>query len=227
MTDLTDKIDHELSSFGLKIRGIKIFDEPVLIDGLNAKSVALIGHIGSEHWDCFEDWWSKEQNSQIEHPLDEWSKLIIKPLACKFQGAAVFPSDKPYYPFQNWALAAGNLSKSKINVLINKEYGTWHGYRGAIAFDFTAEITAFDEMALDLCASCFDKPCISACPVKAFSSEHFLYSECQDYLKSEQGAQSCMANGCASRNACPYGERYKYKSPHMRFHMRAFRNSDM
>ncbi|MEP6242800.1 MAG: hypothetical protein ABJ086_05060 [Lentilitoribacter sp.] len=57
MTDLTDKIDHELSSFGLKTRGIKIFDDPVLIDGLNAKSVALIGHTGSEHWEFFENWW--------------------------------------------------------------------------------------------------------------------------------------------------------------------------
>lgn len=227
MTDLTDKIDGELSNFGLKIRGVQIFDAPLLIDGIKAKFVVLIGHTGSEHWDCFEDWWSKTQNSEIEHPLDEWSKSIIRPLAHKFQGVAVFPSDEPYYPFQNWALAAGNLSKSKINILINEEYGTWHGYRGAIAFEFAAEITAFDEIAIDICASCIDKPCLSACPVNAFSSERFLYSECQDYLKSEPGAQNCMANGCASRNACPYGERYKYKSPHMKFHMRAFRNWDM
>lgn len=227
MTDLTDKIDGELSNFGLKIRGVQIFDAPLLIDGIKAKFVVLIGHTGSEHWDCFEDWWSKTQTSEIEHPLDEWSKSIIRPLAHKFQGVAVFPSDEPYYPFQNWALSAGNLSKSKINILINEEYGTWHGYRGAIAFDFAAEITAFDEIAIDICASCIDKPCLSACPVNAFSSERFLYSECQDYLKSEPGAQNCMANGCASRNACPYGERYKYKSPHMKFHMRAFRNWGM
>lgn len=227
MTGLTNNIDLELSTFGLKIRGIQIFDEPCLIDGLNAKFVVLIGHTGSTHWQSFENWWSKEQNSEIKHPLDEWSKWIIKPLARKFQGVAVFPSDEPYYPFQNWALSAGNLSKSKINILINEEYGTWHGYRGAIAFNFVPEITSLDEIAVDICASCIDKPCLSACPVEAFSSDHFLYSECQSYLKSEQGAQNCMANGCASRNACPYGERYKYKSPHMKFHMRAFRNTDM
>lgn len=215
-------LDRELSNFGLKIRSVKVFNEPNVIDGLKAKSVAIIGHLGSDHWEYFVNWWSKGNNNDLDHPLDDWSKGILKPLAKTYNGVAVFPSDEPYYPFQNWALESDNLSKSQINLLISEEYGTWHGYRGAIALDFVLETPSSTASVPDLCATCQDKPCLSACPVDAFSSENFLYSECQNYLKTELGNQTCMSHGCAARNACPYGERYSYKSPHMRFHMRAF-----
>lgn len=223
MSSLLQKIEADLSDFGLKIRSVRVFDEPTNIEGLNAKSVALIGHIGSAHWDHFENWWSQDQNKELEHPLDEWSKSIIKPLARKFRGVAVFPSDEPYYPFQNWALDSNNLSSSKINILINKDIGTWHGYRGALAFDFELDGKSTSIEALDLCATCIDKPCMSACPVNAFGSENFLYSDCQSYLATQEGEATCMTHGCSARNACPYGVEHKYKSPHMKFHMRAFR----
>ncbi|MEP3197489.1 MAG: ferredoxin [Lentilitoribacter sp.] len=223
MSTLLQNIDADLSAFGLKIRSVKVFEEPTNIECLEAKSVALIGHIGSEHWDYFESWWSQGQNKDLEHPLDEWSKWIIKPLAHKFQGVAVFPSDEPYYPFQNWALDSDNLSSSKINILINEDIGTWHGYRGALAFDVALDAQSSSIEASNLCATCVDKPCISACPVNAFGSESFLYSGCQSYLATQVGETTCMEHGCAARNACPYGVEHKYKSPHMKFHMRAFR----
>lgn len=223
MSSLVQKIDADLSDFGLKIRSVKIFDKPTKIEGFDAKSVALIGHVGSAHWDCFEKWWSQDQNKELEHPLDEWSKWILRPVAKKYDGVALFPSDEPYYPFQNWALDSDNLSSSRINILINQDLGTWHGYRGAIAFDSVLDGQNSSIEALDLCASCIDKPCLSACPVNAFGSDNFLYSECQSYLATQVGEATCMEHGCAARNACPYGVKHKYKSPHMKFHMRAFR----
>ena len=223
MSSFLQKIEAELSDFGLKIRSVRVFNEPTIIEGLKAKSVALIGHVGSAHWDHFEKWWSLDQNKELEHPLDEWSKWIIYPIAKKYDGVALFPSDEPYYPFQNWALDSDNLSSSKINILINQDLGTWHGYRGAIAFDFMLDGQSSTINAPDLCATCIDKPCMSACPVNAFGSANFLYSECQSYLATPLGEATCMEHGCSARNACPYGVEHKYKSPHMKFHMRAFR----
>ena len=223
MTELVKIIDRELSAFGLRIRGIKVFDETTPIEGLDAQCVALIGHIGGENWDQFQTWWGKDDHQDLEHPLDAWSKEIINPLAKKYDGVAVFPSDEPYYPFQNWALDSELLSKSLINLLISEDFGTWHGYRGAIAFEEKLDLACTENHALDVCATCVDKPCLSACPVNAFGGDEFLYAECQSYLKTKEGEASCMTDGCSARNACPYGQQYKYKSPQMKFHMRAFR----
>lgn len=223
MTDLVKIIDRELSAFGLRIRGVKIFDKVTPIAGVDSKCVALIGHIGGENWDHFQAWWGKADHQNLDHPLDIWSKEIINPLAQKYDGVAVFPSDEPYYPFQNWALESEALSKSLINLLISEDFGTWHGYRGAIAFEEKLDFSDYENHALDVCATCVDKPCLSACPVNAFGGAEFLYAECQSYLKTKEGEASCMTHGCSARNACPYGQEYKYKSPQMKFHMRAFR----
>lgn len=223
MSDLAKDIDRELSAFGLRIRGVKVFDKTTPIEGVDAKCVALIGHIGGENWDHFQAWWTQDRNKELEHPLDAWSKEIINPLARKHNGVAVFPSDEPYYPFQNWALESELLSKSLINLLISGDFGTWHGYRGAIAFEEKLDFACRENLALDICATCVDKPCLSACPVGAFSGDDFLYSDCQSYLKTKEGEASCMMDGCSARNACPYGVEHKYKSPQVKFHMRAFR----
>lgn len=223
MSDLAKDIDRELSVFGLRIRGVKVFDEVTPIEGLDACCVALIGHVGGENWDQFQNWWSRNGHQEIEHPLDAWSKEIIKPLAQKYDGVAVFPSDEPYYPFQNWAIGSERLSQSLINLLISEEFGTWHGYRGAIVFKNKLEFSINEDLSLDLCTTCEDKPCLSACPVSAFSGDEFLYSDCQSYLSTQEGEATCMTQGCSARNACPYGVEYKYKSPQMKFHMRAFR----
>ena len=58
--------------------------------------------------------------------------------AAEIGGQAIFPSDKPYMPFQQWAMQAEGLKKSPLGMLIHPVYGLWHAYRGAILMPASA-----------------------------------------------------------------------------------------
>ena len=68
---------------------------------------------------------------------------------------------------------------------------------------------------------CDGKPCLSACPVQAFSGQSFAVDACRSHLRGPLGAQ-CVQGGCLARNACPEGADYRYQSAHAAFHMQAF-----
>lgn len=209
-----------LAASGLIPRGTAALAEPlVLPDGSTAKSVILIGHAGSSIWPHFSKW--LEGRSKDEpNPLDTWSKEVIGAAAREFGGHAVFPSDKPYLPFQQWAMMAEGLKPSPLGMLIHPVYGLWHAYRGAVLFsDLTLSLGV--EKLSHPCDTCIEKPCLSACPVNAFSDDGFAVGDCRTYLTSHSG-HHCMDNGCQARGACPVGMEYAYVPGQMRFHMRAF-----
>lgn len=92
------------------------------------QSVLLIGHAGSSIWPHFTAWLAR-QNPPPENPLDKWSKQIITAAAIEIGGQAVFPSDNPYLPFQQWAMEAEGLRPSPLGILSHPVYGLWHAYR--------------------------------------------------------------------------------------------------
>lgn len=202
-----------------------------LESGEPVSAICLIGHAGSELWPMFEAW--HRQHSGIADPLDSWSKATINPIAAAVGGEAVFPSDKPWHPFQQWAMVAEGLKPSPLGLLIHPDYGLWHGYRGAILFGERARSglsipdcgkpgDASDSAAFHPCDTCIDKPCLSACPVEAFTPAGFAAADCRCYLKSEAGRNGCMHSGCLARDACPVGREYRYNAEQIRFHMAAF-----
>ena len=65
-------------------------------------------------------------------------------------GTAWFPSEKPWQPFQQWAMRAEGLKASPLGVLIHPDYGLWHGYRGAIGFAARMEFSATTRKAASL-----------------------------------------------------------------------------
>ncbi len=223
----------QLAAHGLMLRGVIHFDEsdnrPRISNTKFAKSLVLIGHAGKSVWQHFSAW-SSLQSPALEHPLDTWSKAAIIPIASQFGGHAVFPSDRPYQPFQQWAMEAEGLKPSPLGLLIHPVFGTWHAYRGAILFDeltqsqFLKELSQPIEKLSHPCDTCVSKPCLSVCPVSAFSEAGFAVDDCRDYLDSTEG-QSCMTQGCAARGACPVGTQYKYEREQLQFHMRAFANA--
>lgn len=74
------------------------------------------------------------------------------------------------------------------------------------------------------CTSCRDKPCLSACPVGAFTGERYEVAACARHLRTDQ-APRCMTLGCRARDACPVAPEKRYRDEQIRFHMEAFLRS--
>jgi hypothetical protein len=96
----------------------------------------------------------------------------------------------------------------------------WHGYRGALLFAAAIALPPPDRRASP-CASCADRPCLSACPVGAFDGTAYDVPACARHLASEP-EPACMDSGCLARHACPIGRDYRYAPAQARFHMQSF-----
>ena len=226
----SSEIGDNLARHGLILRGGFAFAPgdaaPAIVGRGPARAVLLIGQRGAEPWPHFEAWLAN-QSQAIANPLDTWSRQIIEGLAFECGTHAVFPSDKPYLPFQQWAMRAEGLLPSPLGILMHPEYGLWHAYRGALLFDDTAPVDACHDLSPPpaasnhLCALCAGKPCLNACPVGAHRVEGFDYPGCLAYVRSATGG-ACRSDGCFDRNACPYGTAFRYPADVQAFHMAAF-----
>ncbi|QKC83356.1 hypothetical protein [Mesorhizobium sp. NZP2077] len=218
-------IEEITAAFGansLILRGGFVFPCNELVphgaSGAPARSVLLVGQAGAAPWLHFLRW--REQQSQtIANPLDSWSRQVIGDVAEKFGARAVSPSDKPYLPFQQWAMRAEGLKPSPLGILMHPQYGLWHAYRGALLFE---DEIAFPEQgeAIHLCDACVEKPCVKSCPVDAYSVEGFAYQACLAHVRGV--GEPCRSGGCLDRNACPYGTEYRYPPEVQAFHMASF-----
>lgn len=212
-----------LADHGLILRGGFNFDAgeaaPTGSSGNAAKSVVLVGQAGDAPWPHFLRW-RAGQPSDLVNPLDTWSRQVIGDVAARFGARAVSPSDRPYLPFQKWAMRAEGLKPSPLGVLMHPEYGLWHAYRGALLFDVEIPVQAPREV-IHLCDLCAAKPCLKSCPVDAYSAAGFAYKACLDHVRGPTGS-ACRDGGCLDRNACPYGTEYRYRAEVQAFHMAAF-----
>lgn len=222
-SDLPGRIAGALAANGLILRGGFGFaaDEaaPPGPAGTPAKSVLLVGQAGDAPWSHFLRW-RESQARDLSNPLDSWSRQVIGEVAHHFGAHAVSPSDKPYLPFQQWAMRAEGLKPSPLGILMHPEYGLWHAYRGALLFDVEIPIQAPREV-IHLCDLCPGKPCLKSCPVDAYSEAGYAYQACLDHVRGQSGA-ACREGGCLDRNACPYGAAYRYRADAQAFHMAAF-----
>lgn len=212
-----------LAENGLILRGGFNFsageDAPPGLSGLNSRSVLLIGQAGDAPWPHFMRW-RANQTRGLTNPLDTWSRMVIGAIAAEFGARAVSPSDRPFLPFQQWAMRAEGLRPSPLGILMHPEYGLWHAYRGALLFD--VEIPVQEPLeAIHLCDLCIEKPCLKSCPAGAYSGEGFAYEACLGHVRGPHG-EACRALGCLDRNACPYGTKYRYAADEQAFHMAAF-----
>jgi hypothetical protein len=120
----------------------------------------------------------------------------------------LLPKDRPFAPFQEWAIRAEGLKPSPLGILMHSAYGLWHAYRGALLFDRELVFSA-PEKPIHHCDLCDGKPCLSACPVGAYSEHGFAYEACLSHVRSSAG-KTCRDTGCLARNACPHGADYRY-----------------
>lgn len=212
-----------LAPHGLVLRGGFNFEPgeeaPAGPSGVPAKAVLLVGQIGRAAWKPFQAWRAK-QPPGLANPLDTWSREVIGRAAERVGARAVGPNDRPFLPFQRWAMRAEGLRPSPLGLLMHPVCGLWHAYRGALLLDHALPVET-PPAVRHHCDACLEKPCLKACPVGAYSIEGFAYADCQSHLKTSEG-QPCMSGGCLARNACPVGAEFRYSAEQQAFHMRSF-----
>jgi hypothetical protein len=222
MAMVLEQIIDVISSAGFSFRGAF---HPVADDGVpeGTNTVVLMGNIGSSMWPAFDAGRRDEPDA-----MDAWTRRMLNDLVSRLgvhDGgvAAVHPSDgPPYYPFQRWAMRAEPVHQSPIGPLIHPEYGLWHAYRGALMFQAVLALPARTEVPSP-CETCEDKPCLNTCPVGAFTEGAYDATACANHLTTNEG-DTCLAQSCLARGACPVGQGYAYNEAQSRFHMDIFRD---
>lgn len=218
----TARIADRLARHGLALRGgfHPNDTDTVPRDGPmgTPQTVLLVGVVGAATWDAFQ-----AGRPDTANPLDDWTRSVVDPLAHDENATALYPNDKPYWPFQQWAKRSEPVSESPLGLLIHPYYGLWHAYRAALVFADRLHVPPRGS-APSPCETCQDRPCLSGCPVGAFSDAGYDVPSCAGHLKAPEG-RTCLDGGCAARNACPVGRDYRYGEPQIRFHMAAFARS--
>jgi hypothetical protein len=186
-------------------------------DGLpdNVNFVILIGNAGPQMFRRF----MRERTAQDS--LDDWTRSVVDPLAFDLGARAIFPFDQPPQPFLTWARRGGAGHVSPLGLNIHSTYGLWHAYRAALLFPVAFDVPRHSAGSHP-CDTCADKPCLSACPVKAFTGTEYDVGACGSHLHTDAG-QACMQDGCQARRACPIGRSFTYEPYQLKFHMRAFK----
>jgi hypothetical protein len=230
-----------LSTYGLRLRGGWIPGEgdalPAMPGGHSAAVVWMVGVVGSEFWPFFKASAQYQEYGRdgLPDPLDRWSRAIGSELASQWGGVALYPFDGPplypkFHPFQQWATRAEPLQTSPLMLRIHPDHGLWHAYRFALALPeltpgdlawVTPPASVPNLPSQDLCLTCTGQPCLSACPVKAFTGTAYTLEACAGHLHTPDGAD-CMTTGCLARRACPVGQGSRYLPEHAAFHMQAF-----
>lgn len=184
-----------------------------------ARTLVLLGYGGPEMWAAFRA--GPEARDGGRHALDRWSRRVIGALAARFGGEALFPfGGPPYQPFLRWIYRAEPVHPSRLGMAIHPERGLWSGWRGAIALKeaWEAPPPARGENPCDPCPA----PCLTACPVGAFTTQGYDVEACRAHLDSPEGA-SCRMSGCLARRACPVGRDFAHAPEQAAFHLEAFR----
>lgn len=189
---------------------------PDLSDGRRTETVVIVGNVGGRMWPAFAAGRRDEPD-----PLDAWTRRVLRPIAAGFGAEFVHPSDEPFQPFQQWAQHADDVSPSPIGLLVHPDHGLWHAYRGAFLLPTAVDGLPPVGVAEPPCLTCVGRPCLSTCPVDAFTEAGYDSVGCADHVRSGN-EPACLTDGCAARRACPVGVSFHYGPDQMRFHMAAF-----
>lgn len=205
-----------MAEYGLLVRGGFHADAR---DGApdGVQTVLLIGNAGPAQWQAM-----SEALKPGADPMNRWTQDTVGPIAEEFGAKALYPfGDPPYYPFQRWAKRAEDVASSPLGILIHPDYGLWHAYRAALCFEDQIPIPV-NAGRPSPCETCADQPCLSTCPVGAFTVDQgYNVPDCADHLRTPDGSD-CLGEGCRARRACPIGVDYRYMPEQAAFHMHAF-----
>lgn len=217
-------LNEALADIGLRLRGgfrpVPETDAALLARQPDTRTVVLVGNVGSDMW--------RRSGAAIvatgaPDPLDRWTRAVIEPIAAAHAATALFPFEgPPYWPFQRWAERAEGVRSSPLGIQIHPEFGLWHAYRAALLLPIELNLPE-PQWSGHPCDTCVGRPCLSACPVGAFTGTAYEVDRCVDHVvASKQDDRACFQSGCLARIACPVGAAWRYEPEHARFHMGAF-----
>lgn len=186
------------------------------------RTLVLVG-TDAHFWRVFRS--SPEAADGLPDPVDRFS-LRVFPLLAHQVGAddCVYPfGGPPYAPFIAWAKASGEAFDSPTGMLVHIKAGLMISYRGALVFEGERPLTGQGHP--HPCDTCNDRPCETACPVDALSTDHFYdVPSCKTYLATVAG-QSCMQEGCAVRQSCPISQSFNRPPAQSAYHMHQFKGA--
>ena len=223
-------LERNLKVLGLSVSGV--FEIPFELcpqgqGALAGKPAVMIGNFGGAMWEALRV--SPEFSDGLPNPMNRWTEREMTALARDLGAHSIFPFDKPYWPFQRLAHLATGIQPSPLGLMIHPEFGLWQALRSVLIFESDAEIVSqFNALEGELnnlihpCDSCEDKPCLTACPVGAFTGEELKVDRCFGHLDSDADPK-CMTLGCRARDACPVGVEHRYDNEQVQFHMRSYR----
>jgi hypothetical protein len=153
-------------------------------------------------------------------PLDRWSRRVIGRIACDLGAKALFPfAGPPWLPFLSWAERTGRAWASPVRLLVHDTAGLMVSFRGALALKERLDLPP--PPAAAPCATCADRPCLTACPPRALTAAGYDVPACHAFIDTPAGA-GCMGLGCAVRRACPVSRSYGRLPEQSAYHMRRF-----
>src|SRR5262249_6146757 len=154
-------LEEALARHGLRVRGgfatNSERDHEILTEAPWARSLILVGNVGSELWD--------KSGAAIAamtgpDPMDRWTRPTIALFARSLAALAVSPfAGPPYGPFQRWAERAEGVRSSPIGIQIHPLYGLWHAYRAAILLREAVDLPRAEHP--HPCDTCADRPCLT------------------------------------------------------------------
>ena len=244
MAELTSlimpQIEARLNEFGMEILGnfqLSANDLVVLGDDMmSEKENERIGVMVAGSANMWQKFIATRQfDDGKPDPLNRWTGKVLDEIASEFGAKLKLPFERPFSPFQAWAMKAAQLTQSPLGILMHPRLGLWFGLCGVLFFQVNVKNQEVEKLIQqrqqtnDICQKCLRKPCLSACPVSAFGKNSLDVSDCFSHLDRVQNSQispDCLQEGCGARSACPVGIENKYSNKQLRFHMRAYYKAD-